>query len=565
MKKLSFVIAVLVVLSMVLSACQPTAPAAVQPTVEIVQFDPTAAPIQPTSAPAAVEEAEEPTKAPEPTAVPGKEVDADATVTVAMETIWENMDYMTNSSLNAAGIFEMTFDALVDLDENVTLQPSVAREWSVSEDGKVWTFKLRNDVRFWDGTLLTAKDVKYTMERMQQDDYNIGNTNYLNNQFQFEKAVVVDDFTIEVYTKSPVPALLYTIEEISILPEHVYSNLTPEQAAAQTIMGSGPFKFVQFQKDDRVILERNDDYWDGPAAFKTLIYRAIAEASTRVAELETGGVDVIQSVPMAQYSLVNGFPNASTKAMINGCRMYLGFNHESPRYQDRNVRLALNHAVDWESINQAFFNGNAPRMVLHINKPWLNESLSAYEFDLAKVDSLMTESGYAKNAAGFWVKDGVEFAPSIMVYYAQSSERYEIALSLVDQMRKAGFNADVFYLERAAAFEKLDKREVDDMFFIGSCTSYEGQGDISDLSANSASNYGRWNNPDFEALYAQLLVEFNMDKRRELLNEMQVIMYDEAPQIPLWILIAVWGISDDVDWSPTPTGRALMYSAVKYK
>ena len=148
---------------------------------------------------------------------PAKEYDPDATITVAMETILENLDYMTNSTLNAAGIFEMMYDRLVNLDDNVTLQPMLATEWSVSEDGKVWTFKLRDDVKFWDGTPLTAKDVKYTMERMQEDAYNIGNTNYLNTQFLFDKAVVVDDYTIEIYTKTPVPALLYTLEEINIL------------------------------------------------------------------------------------------------------------------------------------------------------------------------------------------------------------------------------------------------------------------------------------------------------------------------------------------------------------
>ncbi len=564
MKKLSLLFSVVIVLSMILSACQPAAPTVPEPTVEIQQFNPTAAPIQPTSG---AVKATEP-QAVEPTAAPvegEKVVDPNATVTVAMETILENMDYMTNSTLNAAGIFEMMYDRLVDLDDNVTLQSDIATDWSVSDDGLVWTFNLRDDIKFWDGTPLTAEDVKYTMERMQEDPYNIGNTNYLNNQFQFDKAVVVDPYTIEIYTKSPVPALLYTIEEINILPKHVYETLTPEQAASETIMGSGPFKFVDYVKDDRVILERNDAYWRGPAAYKTLIYRAIPEASTRVAELETGGVDVIQSVPMAQLPTVNAMDNASAKAAINGCRQYLGFNFESPIYSDLNVRLAMNHAIDWESINQAFFQGNAPRLSVHVNAPWRNEALKAYSFDQAKVDELMTASGWAKNADGYWEKDGQVLAPSIMVYYAQSSERYEVLLSLVDQLNKAGFKAEPYYLERAAAFEQLDNRKIDDMFYIASCTSYEGQGDISDLSADSASNYGRWSNAQFEELYSQLLTEFDMDKRRELLNQLQVIAYDDAAMIPLYIMIGVWGINDNVDWSPNPTGRALMYNAVKYQ
>ena len=399
---------------------------------------------------------------------------------------------------------------------------------------------------------------------MQEDAYNIGNTNYLNTQFGFDKAVVLDDQTIEVYTKTPVPALLYTLEEISILPEHIYSTLTPEQAGSETIMGSGPFKFVEFVRDDRVVLERNDDYWGGPAEFKNLIYRQIPEASTRIAELETGGVDVIQAVPMANLDQVNALETARTESMINGCRQYLGFNHASPVYSDKNVRQAMNYAINWEEINQAFFKGAAPRLPVHVNKPWQNEDLAAYPYDQAKVDELMTASGYAKDADGFWAKDGAVLAPSIMVYYAQGSERYEVLLSLVDQLVKAGFKAEPYYLERAAAFEKLDKREIDDMFYIGSCTSYEGQGDISDLQADSGSNYGRWSNPEFETLYAQLLTEFDMDKRAELLDQMQEIVYDESPMLSLYIGIANWGISELVDWHPDPSGRALMQRAGKF-
>jgi len=294
------------------------------------------------------------------------------------------------------------------------------------------------------------------------------------------------------------------------------------------------------------------------------VFRNIPEASTRVAELETGGIDVAQQVPMAQIESVNASGTAHTSAISNGCRMYMGFNHENPTFT-KNVRLAMNYAIDWEAINQSFFYGAAPRMVTNVNRPWLNENLKPYPYDLNKVNELLTADGYVKNAKGFWEKDGKELAPKIMVYYEQTSERYEVLLSIVDMFRKAGINAEPYYLDKAAAFEKLDKREIDDMFYIASCTSYEGQGDITDLKADSASNYGRWNNPEFEALFDQLLVEFDMNKRAELLNKMQEIVYNEAAIIPLYIMIDVWGINNKLEWEPNPTGRALMKSAKKYK
>ena len=491
------------------------------------------------------------------------EIDTDATITVAQTTIIDNMDYMIQSTLNGSGIFQMMYDELIDMNfATAELIPGLATEWTVSEDGKTWHFKLREGVNFHDGTPLTAKDVKYTYERMLVDDYNIGNTNYLNNQILFDHIDIIDDYTFDFVTKEPVPALLYSLQEVHILPEHIYAERSPEEAATLPLVGSGAFKFVEYAKDDYVKMERNDEYWGNVPQFKTLIYRMIPEASTRIAELETGGIDVAQSIPMAQISVVNDSGVATVKAVPNGCRMILGFNHENPKFS-KNVRFAINHSIDWEAINQSFFFGMAPRMIINVNAPWLNPDLEAYPFDLDKAAEYMAADGYEKDAAGFWAKDGTELEFNIMVYYDQSSERYEVLLSLLDMLNKAGFKAEAYYLDRAAAIEKLDQRQIDDMYYIGSCTSYEPQGDLTDLKADSASNYGRWNNPEFEEVFNQLISEFDVEKRAELSYKLEEIAYNDAAVVPLYIIIDTWGVSNKLDWNPSPTGRAWMKGATK--
>ena len=493
------------------------------------------------------------------------EIDPDATITIALTTIHENMDYMISSSLNTASVFHSMYDELIGMNwETAELAPSLATEWSISDDGLVWTFKIRDDVRFHDGTPLTTKDIKYTFERMLVDDYNIGNTNYLNNQIQFDKIVILDDYNFEFHTKVPSPALLYSIHQVHILPEHVYANRTPEEAATLPIVGSGPFKFVEAQKDDFMKVERNDDYWGEKPKYKTLIFRQIPEASTRVSELETSGIDIAQSIPMAQIDVVNNSGVASIKAISNGCIMYFGFNHNNP-ILTRNVRLAVNHAIDWETINQSFFFGLAPRMRSMVNEPWTNHDFEPYPFDLDKAAAYLEDEGYQKNAAGYWEKDGKELSFNIMVYYEQTSERYEVLLSIVDMLNKFGIKAEPYYLDRAAALEKMDKREIDDLYFIGTCTQYEPQGDLTNLKADSSSNYGRWNNPEFEALMQKLLVEFDTAKRAELAKEMQVIAYEDAATVPLYVLIDTWGVNNKVNWNPSPTGRAWMGDASKEK
>jgi peptide/nickel transport system substrate-binding protein len=533
MKKVLFV---LLALTLVLGACAPKAPAVEAPAAE---------------APAAQAPAAE---------APAAEAPAAKPVVVAMDSILDMLDPMFSSSLNAASIYENMFDELVVLDENVELAPSVAKSWVNSEDGKTWTFTLRDDVKFWDGTPLTAADVKYTVERMTDPAIGAtGNTEYLNSQMLVESVEVVDDYTVAITTEQPVPAFLYSIQEVGIMSKAFYENLAVDQAS-KTIMGSGPFKFVEFVKDDHISLVANEDYWGGAPAIKELTFRNVPEASTRIAELATGGVDVAQNVPVAKFSEVEAIEDARLVSKMGGCRMFFGFNHADPQFADKNVRQAMNYAVDWETINDVFFNGAAPRMVINVNPPWLNEDLDAYPFDPEKAKELMLASGYAPNANGMMEKDGEVFSPEIMIYYDPTSDRYEILTAIIDMYQKVGINASAVPTERSVAIDKLINKEFGDMFFMGSCSSFEGQGDITDLASTSVTNYGGWVNEEFMTLYEQLLVEFDPAVRAQLLDEMQVIAFEEAPQVWLYRLINSYGISNGIDWDPPITGRIHMFN-----
>ena len=136
------------------------------------------------------------------------EIDNNATITVALTTIIENEDYMIQGTLNGSGIFQMMFDELIDMNfDTAELIPGLATEWTISDDGCTWHFTLRDDVYFHDGEKLTAEDVKYTYDRMQMDDYNISNTNYLNNQILYDHIDIIDDYHFDFVTKDSSGAL----------------------------------------------------------------------------------------------------------------------------------------------------------------------------------------------------------------------------------------------------------------------------------------------------------------------------------------------------------------------
>ena len=484
-------------------------------------------------------------------------------VVVGMENIMYQLDPTQTSNLNASMVFENMFDSLFHMDEEtLEIVPWVCTDWSVSDDGLSWTLNLRNDVKFWDGESLTADDVKFSLDRMRDPEMGFtGNTNYLNSMMNVDTVTKVDEDTVIIKTEVPVPALTYLLEECYIVPEHYYRGKTTEDTATLTPLASGPFKFVSFEKDSRIVMEANNDYWAGAPDIQKLTWRVIPEASTRVAELQRGGVQLIQSVPAAKYDVVKNLPNATLKPVVSGCRQVLWANNNDPRFSDMRVRQALNYAVDWELVNEAFFKGTVPRMVINVNKPWLNEDLKPYPYDPEKAVSLIEEAGWRLNSDGIYEKDGVTMEFDVMTYYEGTSERVEILTAVLGMFKDIGIDAKAKPTERSVAFAKMDAHDIGPMLFAASCSSFEGEGDIHDLYSTSVTNYGEYKNAEFDALLEELGREYDPAKRAELLDAAQEIAYREAAQVWLFNLPFAYGVANSLDYEPINSGRIHMYFA----
>ncbi len=490
-------------------------------------------------------------------AAPNKEV------VVGMENIMFQLDPTQTSNLNASMVFENMFDALFHMnEETLDIEPWVCTDYTVSDDGLTWTMNLREDVKFWDGETLNAEDVKYTLDRMRDPKMGFtGNTNYLNSMMNVDYVTVEDTFTVSVTTEVPVPALPYLLEECYLVPQHHYQGKTSEQVATLPPMASGPFKYVDFKKDSMIVMEANNDYWAGAPDIQKLTWRVVPEASTRVAELQSGGIDLIQSVPAAKYEAVKGFPNASLKTVMSGCRQVLWPNHNDPRFSDARVRKAMNYGIDWDLVNEAFYKGTVPRMVINVNPPWLNEDLDPYPYDPEKAQELMKEAGWSLNSDGIYEKDGVVMQFDAMTYYEATSERVEILTAILGMLKEIGFDGKADPTERTVAIAKMDAHDFGPMLYMASCSSFEGEGDIHDLYGSSVTNYGEYNNPKFDAILDELGQTFDPAKRAVLLDEAQEIAYEDAAQVWLFNLPFAYGVASRLNYEPMNSGRIHMYFA----
>src|SRR6266849_966939 len=187
------------------------------------------------------------------------------------------------------------FDGLVDFSgPSLTPKPMLAERWE-NPSPNTWRFSLRRGVKFHNGDPLTAEDVKFTV------DLQLANTGSTANSYlgPTEGARVIDAYTVEITTRTPFPPLLYNISRLHIVPR-AYARIGAEAFSSKQPTGSGPYRFVEWQRGQRIVLEANPDYWGGLPTPKRLVFRFIPDPSTRAAELKAGGVDIITGPPIAQ-------------------------------------------------------------------------------------------------------------------------------------------------------------------------------------------------------------------------------------------------------------------------
>jgi peptide/nickel transport system substrate-binding protein len=320
----------------------------------------------------------------------------------------------------------LMFDSLFHRDDNMQIIPWLAHDVE-NPDDLTWRFHLRQDVKFHNGNDFKANDVKFTLERLMEDDSVWTNRDFV------DRIEIVDEYTVDVITKDPYAAFMTNVVLWHMTDEE-YFNEVGEEGYLNAPVGTGPFKFVEWVKAEQVVFEANEDYWRGAPQTQTIIFRPIPEAATRIAALETGGVDIIVSVP-PEY--INQVGRGVEIATIPGTRaFFLGMNVNVEPFNDVRVRQAMNYAVDVDAIIEFVLNGLARR----IDNPILPEAFGytptpVYQYDPEKALSLLEDAGYP---------DGFEFTIDTI------PTMKEIAEAIAGQLSEVGIVANVDIMENAA-------------------------------------------------------------------------------------------------------------------
>ncbi|MEQ9242583.1 ABC transporter substrate-binding protein [Roseovarius indicus] len=443
----------------------------------------------------------------------------------------------------------MVFDPLVRWNKDLGFDPRIATEWERIDDTTM-LFHIREGVKFHSGNELTAEDVVYTIERLKSSP------DFKGIFAGWSSATAVDDYTVEVKTDGPSPLILHTATYVFPLDKDFYTEGGDEIAkhgdsfASQNVSGTGPFTIAEREQGVKVTFERNPDYWDtdSPGNVQTAILTPIKEAPTRVAALLSGDVDFIAPVPPTDLERIEN--NEDTKLVtMTGTRIItLQMNQErNEALADVKVRQAIVHAINNEGIVQKIMKGFGTVAAQQSPEGYVghNPNLEP-RFDVEKAKALMEEAGYA---------DG--FSATMMCPNNRYVNDYKICEAAAAMLAKIGIEIDLTTMPKAQYWPKFDERAADIMM-IGWHSDTEDSANFNEFltmtpnpdTGRGQYNSGNYSNEEVDRLTMASLTETDEQKRADMLQTVEQILYDEAAFVPLHWQDLAWAARTGVDIEP---------------
>lgn len=351
---------------------------------------------------------------------------------------------------------------LLTRDENLDLVPDLATDWSVSDDGLVWTVELRTDARFSDGEPVTAVDVAYTFSTASR-------SGGLTDVTALEEAVAVDEDTVELRLVAPQSAFVNRLVSLGIVPEHAHG---PDYA--RDPIGSGPFTLVQWDEGQQLIVERNDDYYGDEPAFERIVFQFTDEDAS-MAAASAGQVDLAGVPSQLATGDIAGMRLVTVESVDNrgivfpylpdtGQATEDGAPIGNDVTSDRAIRQAVNVAVDRAALVDGILEGfGSPAFGPVDGLPWDEPAAAIEDADHAGAEQLLEDAGWVDtDGDGVRERDGVR-AAFTLVYPVSDSLRQGLALAVVDMLTPIGIDVTA----DGVSWEAIDQRKHADPVLFG--------------------------------------------------------------------------------------------------
>lgn len=435
--------------------------------------------------------------------------------------------------------------------------PSLAEEWSASEDGLVWTFKLKEGVKWHDGEEFTAKDVEFTFNDLVLVE-SLG-SNGASNFKAVDKVVVVNDYEVEFHLKRPFASLpAYLAFNAEILPAHKFEGVEDPwnftEFNKEKPVGTGAFEIDQYISGQTLKLKRFDDYHGGAANLDSVTFKILPDVNTQIAQLLSGELDAFALEDTSSIERLKQADNLEIIESDTTRYFWIAVDLENPLFQDVRVRQAMLHAIDREAIIDSVLGGYASianAAITPDQEGYFKEDLKTYEFNTDKALSLLKEAGWEDtDGDGILDKDGQTFSFEFDI--ALQGDLEPIAVLVQQYLIDVGFDVKLNTLEWNAMIQKnIIERDFD---MILNWWSYPTDPDVlaqyHSSNAGTGSNIPGYKNEELDRLLEEGQSVSTPEERKVVYDQVQEHMAENLPYIYLWFPKALSVKSDRLENVP---------------
>ncbi|HEY8393939.1 MAG TPA: ABC transporter substrate-binding protein [Thermaerobacter sp.] len=442
------------------------------------------------------------------------------TITIGINADPPNLDPAQSSALVDRYVQNSIFDKLYELDEQLQVVPELAEDMpEISEDGKVYTIRLRQGVKFHDGTPVNADAVVFNLQRYLDPD----SARY-SELSAVERVEKVDEYTVRIVLKQPYSPLLYTLTDRAGMIASPKAIQEKGDQFAQHPVGSGPFKFESRTKGDQIVLVKNPDYWrEGLPKADRIVWKVVTDDNVKVVNLKAGQLDIIDTVPAQSVNELRS--SANLKVEIGPGLGFQGIylNTTRPPFDNPDLRRAVDLAVDREALVRVVFQDTADPGYgpFPPGSPAAAASGEPPERNLDEVRRLLAKAGHP---------DGFRFT----LKTAASPVTQQVAQALKNMLAEAGIEMEIQQVEFGSLLDDTDNGNYE-AAALGWSGRPDPDGNIYPwLYTGGSQNDSRYSNPDVDRLLDRARQVLDMNQRVELYRQALEIVHRDAPYIYLY-------------------------------
>jgi len=483
---------------------------------------------------------------------------SNSSITIAYTNRVTTLDPHTTTHTDTVAVRYNIFEGLVVLTPGLNIEPRLATSWSVSEDGKTYTFYLRKGVKFHDGTSFDAHAVKVNFDRVLFSDWDSSVKAYL--QPVIDRVEVIDNYTVSIILKEPYSPFLNVIGAHSGL---IASPKAIEEFGAEyggldnALVGTGPFKLSEWVKGDHIVLKRFENYWGKKPSLDEIIYRIIPEKGAQLTGLETGEIDVVLNVPPDAVDYLRATPGIDVKEFPTNRIVMFEFSLTNPPLDDVRVRKAINYAVDVRTIINNILRGAAEIADCPMApQNWGYNSIMTYDYNPDKARELLAEAGLSE---GFTMDMHSPKGRYVMDYI--------VAEAVQEQLSKVGIKCNLtvygdyptYLVTRGSLLERGPGMVLSS--WATSILDADGAlyQKLHSERAGKFANFSGYSNPEFDRLLNLARGEVDPEKRNELYRKAETIVMEDAPWLFMYYQHVFIGMRERVKGvSFMPSGQLIV-------